>query len=129
VTRAPAGERRSHRRVDTRVELQSAPDSGEVVARMVTSNLSAGGVQCVSSVDFPEMTRLGVRLMLPSDDGAPGDLSPVDVEAVVVRRRVLAPLAGESRYELALFFTRVDDESRRFLARFVERSAIRTAYH
>ena len=121
-------ERRSHPRVDTRVQIQGTPESGAVVARMETSNLSAGGVQCVSSVDFPEMTRLGVRLMLPSAEGEDG-LKPVDVEAVVVRRRELDSHGGRPRFELALFFTRVDDESRRFLMRFVERSSNAPVYH
>jgi hypothetical protein len=126
VSRGPA-ERRSHPRVDTRVELQGTPERGVVAARMVTSNLSAGGVQCVSSVDFPEMTRLGVRLMLPGDNG--GDLVPVDVEAVVVRRRTLPSSAGERRYELALFFTHIDEGSRGILTRFVERATGTPIYH
>lgn len=113
----PAGERRAHPRVPASFSLDGAPDSGGVVARMVARDLSLGGLRCTSMTDFPEMTRLAVRLLLPvGRDGT----TPVDLEAVVVRRDA-APASGGGapRYELSLFFTRVDDGARRHLAAFL----------
>lgn len=107
-------ERRSHARFQRTIDLEG--QAGTTVARMVASDLSLGGVYCASSHDFPEMTRLAVRMVLPN--GTEGE--PVDVEAVVVRRKKLkSPTGSNSRFELALFFTQVDDVGRERLARFL----------
>lgn len=111
-------DRRAHKRVDTKVELQGTPEDGGVVARMVTRNLSLGGVYCISSAGFPEMTRLAVRMMLPMP--ASKDAEPLDLEAVVVRREELANATnGDKRYELALFFPRLDNGTKARLAGFL----------
>ena len=110
-------ERRSHARFGTTVELEGTPQPGGVVARMVAKDLSLGGLYCVSSVDFPEMTRLAVRLMLPEPRTGASD--PLDVEAVVVRHRPLASATGNGRYELALFFATMNDAERERLARYL----------
>jgi len=114
-------ERRSHPRRDTELELQVTPEAGGVVARVVASNLSAGGLYCTSSADFAEMTRLAVRLMLPIRRGSNGDTEPLDLEAVVVRRRELpAQTSGDVRYELALFFTAMEEHVRQQLEGYLE---------
>ena len=124
-----AAERRAHQRVETTVQVQGTPEEGGAVARMVASNLSLGGLYCTSSADFPEMTRLAVRLMLPLDGGEPPELEPLDVEAVVVRREEKVSASGESQYELGLFFTGMDDEARRRLETFVDAPAPKITYH
>lgn len=88
---------------------------------MRANNLSLGGLSCTSTVDFPEMTRLAVRLMLPTGTPASAGLAPLDVEAVVVRRRELpkGTASNGDRFELALFFPRLDDDQKRELARFL----------
>jgi len=47
----------------------------------------------------------------------------VDIEAVVVRRQEAASSSGAPRYELALFFTAMNDDARERLARFLARSS------
>jgi hypothetical protein len=116
------GERRTHPRVETRLDLHGAAEPGGSIARMVASNLSLGGLHCTSEVDYPEMTRLAVRLMLPCVGPAAGETEPVDVEAVVVRRVIEAPSAGgDPRFGLSLFFTRLDETVRRRLQAFITR--------
>ena len=122
-------DRRAHQRVDTTLEVQGTPEEGGVVARMVASNLSAGGLYCTSTADFPEMTRLAVRLMLPGGGDKPDQTEPVDVEAVVVRREELTSTNGDSRYRFALFFTKVNDEARKRLAGFVDQPQSGPTYH
>ena len=112
-------ERRAHRRVAARFVLQGPPDAAGHVARMVASNLSMGGLQCTSSADFPELTRLAVRLELPVD-GQGSATAAVDIEAVVVRREETESSNGDGRFRLALFFTKVDDTAKRRLASFLE---------
>ena len=109
-------ERRAHERHATNLTIQGTPDQGGVVARMVARNLSVGGLYCTSTTDFPEMTRLAVRLMLPLKDSG---TEPVDLEAIVVRREELAPLKGRQRFEFALFFNSLDEPTLAQLTRFL----------
>jgi len=113
-------DRRAHPRVDTAVDLRIQPDEGGTVARVVTGNLSLGGLYCTSQVDIPEMTRLAVRLMLPGLGGNGGE-EPVDLQAVVVRRRELpSHTSNGARFELALYFTSLDDMARARLSRYLD---------
>jgi hypothetical protein len=113
-------ERRAHPRQSANVTVHATPEPGGVMARMVAENLSIGGLYCTSNADFPEMTRVAVRLMLPArHDGRSGTL-PLDLEAVVVRRERLADASsGENRFKLALFFTHMNDTARRHLKSFL----------
>ena len=112
-------ERRSHARIPYQFDIEGPEDGRGAPARMVSSDLSLGGLQCSSSRDYPEMTRLAVRLQLPNGPA----LDPLEVEAVVVRRRELPSSSGASRFELALFFTSMTDDARERLARFLARNA------
>lgn len=112
-------ERRSHARFPHQIEIEGLADENGSVARMVASDLSMGGLLCSSSHDYPEMTRLAVRLLLPN--GTQSDA--VDVEAVVVRRVELASSSGAARFQLGLFFTSLTDKARSSLARFLARNA------
>ena len=112
-------EKRSHARFPHRFEIEGPAGDGGTVARMVSRDLSLGGLQCSSSHDYPEMTRIAVRLHLPGDE----DPEPIDVESVVVRRSKLDAIADGERYELALFFTSMSDVCRERIARFLARSA------
>lgn len=112
-------ERRSHARFPHRIEIEGPDDGQGTVARMVASDLSMGGLLCSSSHDYPEMTRLAVRLVLPN--GTQGET--VDVEAVVVRRIEVPSSSGAARFELGLFFTGLTDEARSSLARFLADNA------
>lgn len=115
-------ERRAHKRVPIDVEVEGAHAEEGVFARMTASNLSLGGVHCVSSHDFPEMTRLAVRLSLPAKGAV--EAKPLDLEAVVVRReQVPSATSGNPRYHLALFFTRVEEEHKTLLADWLQGQA------
>lgn len=111
-------ERRAHPRHPAELSLHASVEEGGTVARMVTRDLSLGGVYCTSKADFPEMTRLAVTLMVPI--GNNGDTRGLDIEAVVVRRRELGAASdGEPRFELGLYFTRMDDAAREEIERLV----------
>jgi hypothetical protein len=115
-------DRRAHERIESQLVFEGFGGEQETVARMVATNLSMGGVYCTSSNDFPEMTRLGVRMALPpnGDTGAQQSL-PLNVEAIVVRNRSLpSPTGGDPRYELALFFTNITDEQKQMLSNYLQ---------
>lgn len=109
-------ERRAHARHPRTFELEGSLPSENSTTRMVASNLSAGGINCTSSVGYDEMTRLAVRLLLPTG----GKPEPLDAEAVVVRRRALVPEDGGNGYELALFFTKLEDTDRERIERYLD---------
>ena len=114
------GERRANPRISAVFSLHGAPADGGIVARMQAADLSLGGLRCTSSADYSEMTRLAVRLELPIDGN--GQTEPVDIQAVVVRRKEIASATQEApRFELALFFTALDDDTRDRLARYLDR--------
>jgi len=117
LSKTEVKERRSHPRQRTALDAQGTPHGGGSVARMVTRDLSLGGLYCTSTTDFPEMTRLAVRLLLPANGG--GETVPLDVQAVVVRREKLPAVNGNPRYDLALFFTHLSSSSRERLRRFL----------
>ena len=113
-------ERRANTRVSAVFDIQGTPEEGGVVARMQGADLSLGGLRCTSTADFPEMTQLAVRLLLPIDGN--GEAEPVDVKAVVVRRsEIPSATRNASRFELALFFTGLEGDARERIARFLER--------
>lgn len=114
-------ERRAHARYPKTFDVAAQNDG--TLARMEAKDLSLGGLSCASPTDFPEMTRLGVTLMLPGGNGKPGEPTPIDVEAVVVRRRKLDSATGNARFELALYFTHMTDAHRETLARFIANGA------
>lgn len=111
-------ERRTSPRKTRAFEVHGRAEAGEL-ARMTASDLSLGGLYCTSSADFPEMTRLAVTLMLP--DPRTGQQEPLDLQAVVVRRKeVNGSATGRSRFELALFFHALTDVQRSRLASFLD---------
>ncbi|NIM61063.1 MAG: hypothetical protein GTN89_09750 [Acidobacteria bacterium] len=112
-------ERRVNPRVSAVFDLQGIPDEGGVVARMQGADLSLGGLRCTSTADFPEMTQLAVRLLLPL--AGEKQTEPVDVKAVVVRRHEIPSATSDDlRYELALFFTGLEGDAKDRISRFLE---------
>ena len=112
-------ERRSHARFAHHIEIEGPDDGLGAQARMVASDLSMGGLHCSSSHDYPEMTRLAVRLQLPN--GA--RVETLDVQAVVVRRAAIASVSGAARFELGLFFTGLSDDTKERLSQFLARNS------
>ena len=113
-------DRRIHERHSTEIKMQGGTQEDGVLARMVARNLSLGGLYCTSTTDYPEMTRLAVRLMLPVEGN--GHTEPIELEAVVVRReRLPEAINGDERFRFALFFTEVEAEARERLKRYLDR--------
>jgi c-di-GMP-binding flagellar brake protein YcgR len=117
LSKTSVEERRAHERRAANITVHGTPDQDGVVARMVTRNLSLGGLYCTSTTDFPEMTRLEVRLVVPPAGAA---AESIDLEAVVVRREKSTATNGDPRFDLALFFTNVDDTARTQLQRIID---------
>jgi hypothetical protein len=90
------------RRTDTRIE---------------TVNLSAGGFYATANRQIPELTRLGLRLVLPPFGEEDTSEQTIDCEAVVVRCDTEG--CPEESYHLAACFVGIDPAHQRAIARYV----------
>ena len=108
-------DKRQHPRVSHRIAVRAQQDGG---VELETINLSVGGLFCTSPAWVAPMTRLALALQLPA---ARGDRpAVVEGEAVVVRTEPSAPTAAHrGGYRIALFFSRMDQDHRRALQRFL----------
>lgn len=119
MVRKPSGDQRKHPRVASTLPIVSATDLREPF-EMESVNLSLGGVYCTTHRDLPLMTKLQVTLHLPSENHVePGSGDPIRAEAVVVR---VSPGEGRNagKYEMALFFSRLDRPDRIKLATYLD---------
>jgi len=111
-------EKRSHPRVKDRLTLRStSPEAG--ASEMSTTDLSLGGAQVVASRFVPLMTRVEVTLLLPPEEGIDSGPRPVRVEAVVVRIHPPEPNSEIEQYQIALFFSHMEQRDRNALARYL----------
>ena len=117
---SPRGqEKRRHDRVSPNLTLQTIGSEYGTI-EMEISNLSLGGAYCLSSKETPAMTRLRLNIFLPSTDGHDARLHfPIDVEAVVVRAEDVNGHGGDQAWRLALFFSRIAEQDRQALARYL----------
>ena len=86
---------------------------------MITENVSMGGLYCSSTMAFPEMTCLSVRMKLPPREGRPQKADLISFEAVVVRQEREVLDDGTPRYKLALFFTGFEEGGEESLSRYL----------
>ena len=115
---ADSHEKRRHPRVQDRLTLRSSsPETGSV--EMSTTNLSLGGAHVVTNHYMPLMTRVEVTLHLPPAAGLESRPLPVKAEAVVVRVLPPAPSPGFRSFEMALFFSHMEQHDRNALARYL----------
>jgi len=111
-------EKRRHPRVRDRLTLRSSsPEAGSV--DMSTINLSLGGVQVITQRYLPLMTRVEVTLHLPPEAGRESGPVPVKSEAVVVRIQPAHPTPESRSFEMALFFSRMEQRDRSVLSRYL----------
>jgi len=110
-------EKRQHPRIKDRLTLRSSsPDSGS--SEMATTDLSLGGANVVSGRYLPLMTRVEVTLMLPPEPSESGP-RPVHAQAVVVRVQPPEEHASLRQYQLALFFSHMEQLDRNALSRYL----------
>lgn len=112
--------------VNLAVELSGQfPDDGNTLASD-SLNLSTEGVYCAVRRFIPPLTRLGLALVLPayeSDERACAR-RVVRCEAVAVRCYPERESSGCEKYEVACYFTRMEDEDREAVAAFLESHAL-----
>ncbi len=103
-------ERRRHPRVRGDFGLAiHGPDSS---AKFEIKDISASGICCIADSELDEMALVQLELLLDDD--------PVRCRGAVVRCEPL-PDSKHPRYEVAVFFTEIDDDDRDRIVDYVER--------
>jgi hypothetical protein len=106
--------RRKGQRVDANLKLEvrvPRPDGTHVPASMETLNISSSGIYFRSDHYIEPMTKLNMLLELPiatAESGVPV-LGAADCEGIVVRVLPEAEGADSTHYEVAVFFTQIDE--------------------
>ena len=115
-------DQRRHPRVARKIRVR--PHAREAV-ELETIDLSVGGFSCTAPAFLAPMTKMAVSLVLPPDAGTgQSEDQTVHGEAVVVRTEPgHAASHANGGYRIALFFSRMDDEDRRRLARYLSAHA------
>ena len=113
--------------VNLAMELSGLPDSsGPGPVSSESLNLSTEGVYCTVDHYIAPLTRLALAIVLPvgaeGEDAAEGG-HVIRCEAVAVRSYPERESPGCSAYEIACYFTSMNDEDRRLLERFLEAGA------
>jgi c-di-GMP-binding flagellar brake protein YcgR len=103
-------DRRNHRRVERRVEVNIKGEAESFEIRGKTWNLSPVGAYCRVDRAIPEMTQLMMVLDLPQDH--------VVCKGTVVRRK--SDLENPGYHELAIFFHDISEPDKAKLFDFVE---------
>lgn len=106
-------ERRKAPRALADFPIQLNPAQGATPARL--KDLSAIGLCCTTAQKVPEMAVVGIDLQLP------GESKRHSLQGAVVRCE--AARAQKGSYELAVYFTQIDEKAKAAVAAFVARSA------
>jgi hypothetical protein len=94
--------------------------SGKDCGHVETINVSANGVYFASRGYIAPLTRLEIVLVLPDVTGArPKGTREVACAGVVVRTEPESPQEGVSRYDIACFFTAIDENDRAHLESYI----------
>jgi hypothetical protein len=81
-----------------------------------TENVSASGAYCIVSRFIPPMTKVQIRLELPTEQGS----RPLRCQGVIVRIDPPHASPQQRRYQVAIFFNDLSERDRAHLAHFVQ---------
>ena len=112
-------ERRGHPRAERSVADVHAAIPGSTIKHV--DNISCSGVLCRMDSNLPLMEKLLVSLELPGADGN-GGADPIECEGVVVRTEAVECERDGPEYQVAIFFTHLDEEVRDRISQYVERN-------
>lgn len=118
-------ERRKSQRVDAtlKLEVQVPVDGGSQSASLETVNISSSGIYFKSDHFIEPMTKLEMMLELPIrlDEATDSvEVASVPCEGIVVRVTPEDVTAGCDSYEVAVFFTGIDELGLQHLEEHIE---------
>ena len=114
-------ERRKHKRaiLEIPIEMESL-DGKHKSFTAQTLNLSAGGFYCRVPFFVPILTKLRISIVVPCKDIAGKEEDHViTCDGMVVRTMPEKPAAEIDSYEIACFFTEIDDYDRLVIEQYL----------
>jgi hypothetical protein len=119
-------ERRKHKRALLQIPIDMRSlDAAAKTFTTKTVNLSAGGFYCRLPLFVPVLTKLKISMVIPSTDisGKQED-HVITCEGMVVRTVPDKPKPGARAYEIACFFTDIDDYDRLIIEQYLHEKAL-----
>lgn len=120
-------ERRKHRRatLELPLDVEGTP-AGEKAIRAKTVNLSAGGFYCKVPFHVPLLTKLKVSMAVPvKDEEGREEDHVITCEGMIVRIVPEKPVPKAKTYEIACFFTDIDDYDRMIIEEYLAEKAFK----
>ena len=112
-----AKDRRKQPRTSRNVPLSLGKTEPGVLNRV--DNISSSGVLCQTAKKLPLMSKVAMELMLEMPDTLSDETERITCQGVVVRSK-RNPDEKTGGYGTAIFFTRMSEEDREKLGRFVD---------
>jgi hypothetical protein len=112
-------ERRSAPRIVAKLAMQVAGGDDEAVLTTESINLSASGIQFLSRAFLSPLTKVQLTLLLPPFGSRLRRERMVQCEAIVVRCAEAEGGRSRPRYELACYFSDVENDDRILIEQYV----------
>lgn len=113
-----SGEKRKKQRIDANLKVAVTfpqEDGSNRVANLESLNISTSGIYFKSDHFIEPMTKLGMSLELPVVGDGSTESPEAKCEGIVVRILPEFEAEGVSDYEVAVFFTHIDDKGLNYL--------------
>jgi hypothetical protein len=123
MTASKGTERRRAVRVDAQLSLQVHLPLADAPTEVETINVSSAGMYFRSPEFVEPMTKLELAFDLPLGED---EVASVECEGIVVRTQPEVPEPAVESYEVAVFFTTIDERSHANLELYLE-SRLRAA--
>ena len=111
-------ERRESVRIPAKLAMEISIGGGDA-ARVRSLNVSANGVYFSSSKYIPVLTKLDITLDLPLGEAESAKGESVVCRGVVVRTVPEEERPGQDQYEIACYFTSIDESDKETLESYI----------
>ncbi len=121
----PIRERRKAPRIPAKLAMQVAGQEDESVLTTESINLSASGIQFGSRVFLSPLTKVALTLLLPPFGRRLRRERMLRCEGIIVRCEETPTARQKPRYELACYFTGLEEVDRELIEQYVVWRSIR----
>ncbi len=116
-------ERRKQPRVSAGLPVKLGSDRTTLITQ--TKNISTLGLFCRVDAEFPLMTRISVTLFAPVPTAAGKTVTrKVNCDGIVIRSERVSDAAGAVFYNLAVYFSELNEAQRKIIDRYVQHNQL-----
>lgn len=113
-------ERRKNQRVDLDSPNPTLDLTGDGKSALL-KNISLSGLSCISTQEIPEMTMVDLKIQLPALPEEEAEYYSFACKGAVIRCEPLTRGGSQRKWDIAIYFTDVDDTNKGILENYVER--------